>query len=126
MAFVSYPVDIDVSTSYIMQESEPSDNYYLFHYHITIYNRGDRDITILSRRWIITDGNGHKKEVKSSGINGQKPTIKTGGSFDYKGNSNLPTPVGSLQAIYLVELDSGDQLEVFLEPKGLAVPGALH
>ena len=122
----SYPVDIDVSTCYLAQESDPSDNYYLFDYHITISNRGDKEITILSRRWIVTDGNGHKKEVKGTGINGKQPVIGMGNSFDYNGSSNLSTPVGSIQATYLVELETGDQLEVFLKPLSLAVPGVLH
>lgn len=126
MSINAYPVEIDVSTSYIVQESDPSDNYYLFHYQITIYNRGDKDLTILSRRWVLVDGNGHKKEKKGTGINGEKRIIKMGESFNYKGNSNLSTPVGSLEACYLAELDTGDQIEVCIKPLGLAVPGVLH
>lgn len=126
MPITSYPVEIDVSTCYLAKDSEPNDNYYLFNYHITIYNRGDKDITILSRHWTVTDGNGHKKEIKGTGINGKQPFIGMGHSFDYNGSSNLPTPVGSIQATYLVELDTGDQLEVFTKPLSLAVPGILQ
>ena len=45
--------------------------------------RRDRDVQLLTRHWIITDGTGQVEEVKGPGVVGKQPTLAPGESFDY-------------------------------------------
>lgn len=126
MSLNDYPIEIKVEAHYQADESEPQDNYYLFNYHITISNRGDQSVTLLARHWVITDGNGHKKEVKGSGVVGEQPCIEAGESFEYSSSTNFATPVGSMYGKYAMQLASGELFDAPIAPFRLAAPGVLH
>lgn len=123
---VEYPLEIKVAVDYLVEESEPRDNYYLFDYHVSIYNKGNKDVQLLSRQWVITDGNGHKKEVKGNGVVGEQPFIKGGDMFKYTSTANFSTPVGSIYGKYVMQLDSGELFDAYISPFRLVVPGVLH
>lgn len=123
---VDYPIEVKVVVDYLEDESDPKDNYYLFDYHVSIYNKGDKAVKLLSRHWIITDGNGHKKEVKGSGVVGEQPLIKGGDMFKYTSTANFSTPVGSIYGKYVMQMDSGEQFDTNVRPFRLVVPGVLH
>ena len=50
---------------------------------------------LLSRHWIITDGNDHVEEVRGKGVVGEQPHLKPGESFRYTSGTMIGTPVGS-------------------------------
>lgn len=126
MNLADYPIEITVFTDYLVEDSDPQDNYYLFDYRISIQNKGDKTVTLLSRQWIITDGNGHKKEVKGSGVVGQQPCIKAGETFEYTSSANFSTPVGSMYGKYSMQVETGELFDAHIAPFRLAAPGVLH
>jgi len=126
MSLHDYPIEIKVVADYQAEESAPQDNYYLFNYHITISNKGDQAVTLLTRHWIITDGDGHKKEVKGSGVVGEQPRISAGDCFAYTSSANFATPVGSMYGKYVMQLDTGEVFDAYIAPFRLAAPGVLH
>lgn len=126
MQAIEYPIEIKVVTDYLTDDSEPQDNYFVFNYHITIHNKGDKAVTLLARRWVITDGDGHKKEVNGSGVIGEQPFIKAGESFQYTSSANFSTPVGSMYGVYHMQIETGELFDANIAPFRLAAPGVLH
>jgi ApaG protein len=52
-------------------------------YFITIRNESDRTVTLLKRKWVVTDAFGDKIVVEGDGIVGKKPRLEPGDSFTY-------------------------------------------
>ena len=52
---------------------------------------------LLTRHWIIIDGNQEREEVHGSGVIGQQPLIKPGRTYEYRSGVNLKTTRGNMQ-----------------------------
>jgi len=122
----SYEIKIDVATNYIVDQSEPDVDRYVFAYTITIENLGDLPARLLSRHWVITDANGKVQEVKGDGVVGEQPHLNPGETFRYSSGAVLETPVGAMQGSYRMKADNGTHFEAPIPPFTLAVPGVLH
>jgi len=122
----SYEIKIDVATNYIVDQSEPDVDRYVFAYTITIENLGDLPARLLSRHWVITDANGKVQEVKGDGVVGEQPHLNPGETFRYSSGAILETPVGAMQGSYRMKADNGTHFEAPIPPFTLAVPGVLH
>jgi ApaG protein len=120
------PVEISVTTRYLEQQSRPADQHFAFAYHITISNRGDNTVKLLTRHWIITDSNGIHQEVKGEGVVGQTPSLRAGESFDYNSGAVLKTPVGTMEGGYGMETEDGTPFTAPIAPFLLAVPGSIN
>ena len=57
-------IDIRVETSYLPEQSLPESERFVFAYTITLTNRGRDAAKLMSRYWLITDGNGRTQEVR--------------------------------------------------------------
>jgi len=64
-------------------EQLPSDTPHAFIYFISISNVSDRTVTLLGRRWIVRDVDGHSHIIEGDGIVGKEPTLKPGETFTY-------------------------------------------
>lgn len=116
-----------VATSrYLPDQSTPADNRYAFSYHITISNDGEQAAQLVSRHWVITDGNEKVQQVKGPGVIGEKPTILPGDSFEYTSGAFMNTVVGIMQGTYFMVAEDGTEFEVTIEPFTLAVPNQVH
>ncbi len=122
----SYEIRIEVSTKYIVDQSEPDVGRYVFSYTITIENLGDLPARLLSRHWVITDANGKVQEVTGDGVVGEQPHLNPGETFRYSSGAVLETPVGAMQGSYRMEADNGTNFDAPIPPFTLAVPGVLH
>lgn len=121
-----YCIAVTVTTRYLPEQSDPEQNRYAFAYRITIENRGQVAAQLLSRHWIITDGDGKVQEVRGSGVVGEQPMIAPGQSHTYTSGTLLATRVGSMQGSYQMLAEDGHSFEADISPFRLAVPGALH
>jgi ApaG protein len=119
-------VRILVKPEYIAQQSNPAKGQYLFAYHITIRNEGEETVQLISRHWIITNGEGHTEEVRGPGVIGQQPTLRTGEEFSYTSACPLNTPVGTMHGSYQMLTDGGENFDAKIEPFRLAKPGVLN
>ena len=119
-------IRIQVTTKYVLEQSEPDSDRYVFAYTITISNHGDVAATLVSRHWVITDANGKVQEVSGDGVVGEQPYLQPGEQFRYSSGAVLETPVGAMQGLYRMEADDGVNFDAPIAPFTLAVPGMLH
>ncbi|MDM9651535.1 Co2+/Mg2+ efflux protein ApaG [Pseudomonas mendocina] len=121
-----YQIDVSVTTRYLAAQSQPEQNRYAFSYTITIVNNGELPAQLLSRHWIITDGDGRVQEVRGAGVIGQQPHIAPGASHTYSSGTVMATQVGTMQGSYQMLAEDGKRFDATIAPFRLAVPGALH
>jgi ApaG protein len=121
-----YQIDVSVVSRYLPEQSEPEQNRFAFAYTVTIRNTGELPAKLQSRHWVITDGDGHKQEVRGPGVIGQQPLIEPGQSHTYSSGTLLSSRVGTMQGSYQMLADDGKRFDAIIAPFRLAVPGALH
>ncbi len=63
--------------------SLPADKPHAFVYFITIQNRSDRTVTLLGRKWVITQADGGQLVIEGDKIVGETPRIEPGEEFSY-------------------------------------------
>jgi ApaG protein len=119
-------IRVDVSASYVGEQSKPEESHYVFSYTITIRNEGQVPARLLTRHWVITDANGKVKEVRGEGVVGEQPYLMPGQGFRYSSGAVLETPVGAMQGSYQMLADDGSQFDAHIAPFTLAMPGMLH
>ena len=122
----SNQIEVDVETSYIEDQSAPDKNRYVFAYTITIRNEGDAPAKLLTRHWIINDGNGNVQEVHGEGVVGEQPYLRPGDSFRYTSGTIIETPVGSMEGTYQMLTDGGKPFDADIPVFTLSQPNGLH
>ncbi len=121
-----HKIRVDVSTSYLDEQSKPDEDRYVFSYTITIQNEGQVPAKLLTRHWLITDANGKVQEVHGEGVVGEQPHLEPGRGFRYSSGAVLETPVGAMQGTYEMLADDGTVFKAPIAPFRLAKPGLLH
>lgn len=119
-------VEITVKPNYVPERSSPVRSYYLFSYHITIFNRGGNQIELLSRYWHITDGHGNTEDIHGPGVIGEQPKILPGELFEYTSFCPLPTPMGFMEGSFRMVDDSGNEFDAIINPFRLVAPQVLN
>jgi ApaG protein len=119
-------VSVDVTTQYLNEQSDPETHRFVFSYHITITNHNPIPVQLLSRRWLITDGNEQTQEVIGEGVVGEQPTIEPGKSYSYTSGTVLATEVGAMQGHYDMITDENETFQAEIKPFTLAQTNALH
>ena len=121
-----YQVDVSVVTHYLADQSQPEQDRFAFAYTITVQNNGEKPARLISRHWVITDGDGHVEEVRGAGVVGQQPLIDVGKSHTYSSGTVMTTKVGTMQGTHEMLATDGKHFDAIIKPFRLAVPGALH
>ena len=119
-------IEINVKPNYVPERSSPVRSYYLFSYHITIFNRGGNQIELLSRYWHITDGHGNTEDIHGPGVIGEQPKILPGELFEYTSFCPLPTPMGFMEGSFRMVDDSGNEFDAIINPCRLVAPQVLN
>jgi len=97
-------VVVSVHTQYIEGQSIAAEKKYVFAYHVDIYNPSHHPVQLLTRHWLITDGDGQLQEVEGDGVVGETPVIAPGDSYQYSSGAVLSTQVGSMSGHYGMRL----------------------
>jgi ApaG protein len=121
-----YEIQVDVTTSYLAEQSDPDADRYVFSYAITIANVGTVGAQLISRHWIITDAEGEVQEVRGLGVVGNQPFLKPGEKFEYASGCALETPVGTMKGSYQMVAEDGRQFEAPIAEFVLSMPRTLH
>ena len=121
-----YRIDVEAVSTFIADQSEPEAERFVFAYTITIRNTGQVAAQLLTRRWLITDANGHVQEVRGDGVVGEQPTIAPGEGFRYTSAALIATPVGTMQGSYQMRAEDGTEFDAPIAPFGLRIPSMLH
>ncbi|WP_298772040.1 Co2+/Mg2+ efflux protein ApaG [uncultured Shewanella sp.] len=119
-------IKIEVMTEYIEEQSSPSEDKYLFSYTIKITNLANTPVTLKSRYWHITDGNGQIHEVNGEGVVGKTPTINPQTSYQYTSGTMLKTPMGLMKGHYTMQEDNHVEFNANIPIFRLAIPGVIH
>lgn len=121
-----YQITVTPRAAYIAEQSDAEAGRYAFAYTITITNAGELPAQLLSRHWIITDGNNQVQEVKGQGVVGAQPRLKPGESFEYTSGSVLATPVGTMRGSYQMVAEDGTRFDAPIPEFTLSAPRVLH
>lgn len=108
----TYEFQVSVTSQYVADQSDPSDDVYAFAYTITVSNTGSTPAQLISRHWIIVDAHGHTEEVKGLGVVGHQPLLKPGESFQYSSGCRLRTPTGTMHGSYFCVAEDGERFDV--------------
>ncbi|WP_454121517.1 Co2+/Mg2+ efflux protein ApaG [Kosakonia sp. Marseille-Q7440] len=119
-------VSVQVQSLYIESQSQPDHERYVFAYTVTIRNLGRSAVQLLSRYWLITNGNGRETEVQGEGVVGEQPHIEPGGEFQYTSGAVIETPLGTMQGHYDMIDAQGNPFRVAIPVFRLAVPIVIH
>lgn len=117
---------VSVEPTFIVEQSETAKKRFVFSYRVTIENSGSVSAQLISRHWIITNGNGDTQEVRGDGVLGDQPHIAPGERFSYTSGAILETAVGSMHGSYQMVNAEGESFEAPIAPFTLAGPMALH
>lgn len=121
-----YQVDVSVISQYLAEQSLPEQNRFAFSYTVSISNNGQLPAKLVSRHWLITDGNGRVQEVRGPGVIGQQPLIAPGQQHTYSSGTVMTTQVGNMQGSFQMIAEDGKRFDALIAPFRLAMPGALH
>jgi ApaG protein len=121
-----YEFSVSVETAYVPDQSDDTQNRYVFSYTITITNVGSVTAQLISRHWLITDASSQVQEVRGLGVVGAQPLLQPGESFQYTSGCVLTTPVGTMQGSYQIVAEDGTQFETPIPIFTLAIPRTLH
>jgi ApaG protein len=123
---VTRGVRVQVYSQYDAERSEPAKEQWFFLYTITIRNEGAETVQLLTRHWVITDGNGKIEEVRGPGVVGKQPILKAGESFEYTSGCPLTTPFGLMEGTYQMVATDGEKFDVKIAPFTLSEPYTVH
>ena len=118
----SQDIRITVEPYYLDDQSSPSDDHYVWAYHVKIENMGEATVQLINRYWRITDANGQIQEVRGSGVVGEQPVLDPGESFEYTSGTPLGTPSGIMVGTYEMETQNGERFDVEIPAFSLDSP----
>lgn len=119
-------IRVEVESFYISERSDPDRDFWFFAYQVQIANESKAPVRLVSRHWVITDGNGGVKEVRGEGVVGSQPLLMPGESFAYQSACPLSTAVGSMHGSYEMVREDGESFEAKIAPFTLATPYSLN
>jgi ApaG protein len=123
---VTRGIHVRVESRYAPERSNPGLQQWFFPYTITITNQGDATVQLMTRHWVITDGNNHVEEVRGPGVVGEQPVLHPGESHTYTSGCPLPTPFGMMEGTYQMVTAEGDAFDVRIAPFALSEPYTVH
>lgn len=126
MAERRYAIQVVVQSQYLPEQSNPDAGQYSFAYKVRVTNTGSVPAQLISRHWIITDGNGKVVEVRGLGVVGQQPLLAPGQGFEYTSGSQIATPAGTMRGSYFFVAEDGERFEAPIAEFALSMPRTLH
>jgi ApaG protein len=123
---VGLDILVSVQTEYIASQLVENEKNYVFSYSISIANNSNKSVKLLSRYWLITDGNNETSTVAGEGVIGKQPIILPNTTFTYTSGCILKTPVGTMQGHYQMLSDDKQLQQVEIPVFGLAQPLILN
>ncbi len=119
-------IDIAVRVNYLAEQSNEADDRFVFAYTVTLTNAGRSVVQLVSRHWVITDGNLQVQEVRGKGVVGEQPVLQPGQSFEYSSGTVLATQVGTMTGSYRMVAEDGAEFDAPIPQFVLSVPRTLH
>jgi ApaG protein len=119
-------IRVTVHPQFLENQSQPEESKYVWAYTITLQNRSDESVKLLTRHWIIIDGLGHTQDVKGDGVVGEQPLLRPGEQFEYTSGCPLSTPSGVMRGSYRMITAKGEGFDVVIPAFSLDSPYDHH
>ena len=119
---ITREIKVTVEPIYLEEHSSPSENFYIWAYHVRIENHSKERICLRTRYWQITDAYGRAQEAIGQGVVGEQPILNPGQVYEYTSGTPLPTPSGIMMGRYQMENSSGERFEVTIPTFSLDSP----
>jgi ApaG protein len=123
---VTDDIRVEVRSRYLAEHSDPDSGRWVFGYAVRITNESERTVKLLSRHWLITDGEGKIEEVRGPGVVGAQPVLRPGDSHEYTSFCPLSTPVGTMEGSYQMTADDRGLFDVEVGRFPLFQPNAIN
>lgn len=118
---------VSVEPYYLSAESQPEQKRFVYAYTVTIKNNGQHHAKLLSRHWVITNGDTLKTtEVRGDGVIGEQPTIMPGEEYSYTSGTVMETAVGTMQGSYQMIDEDGEYFDINIPVFTLASTHSVH
>src|SRR6202035_5825264 len=116
-------IKVTVKPFYLEEQSSPTENHYVWAYHVRIENRGRETAQLRRRHWKVNDNHGHMREMgPGPGVVGEQPVLAPGEAFEYTSGTPLPTPSGIMMGSYEMETKAGESFAVAIPAFSLDSP----
>lgn len=119
-------ISISVVTEYQPLHSNPGQEYFLFSYRIRIENNSADTVSLVSRKWYITDSGGEGRVVEGQGVIGVQPVIEPGEYYEYESACNFRTEIGKMHGYYTMQRNDGKMVLVNIPEFRMVVPYKLN
>ena len=119
-------IRVRVQSRFLPEHSRPDRQQWIFGYTVEITNESDTPVQLISRHWIITDGNDVEQEVQGEGVVGEQPVIKPGESYQYSSFCPLGTAFGTMHGTYQMRPTNGKTYNAEIARFALCQPQAVH
>jgi len=119
---ITRSIKVIVKPYYLDDQSSPTDNHFVWAYHVRIENHGPETVQLRRRHWRITDGMGRQQDVRGPGVVGEQPVLAPGESFEYTSGTPLSTPSGIMTGSYEMETKGGESFAVVIPAFSLDSP----
>ncbi|MCP4504757.1 MAG: Co2+/Mg2+ efflux protein ApaG [Deltaproteobacteria bacterium] len=119
-------IQVVVQVRWLQEHSSVEAERYAFAYSVNITNHGSQPATLVTRHWVITDGDQQVEHIRGPGVVGYQPALQTGQSFSYTSGAVLKTPTGTMEGEYLLVRPDGSRFETRIVPFALICPVALQ
>ncbi len=113
---VTRGVRVRVQPEFDSENSLPDQGRWFFRYTVTIENESDETVQLLTRHWIITDGDGKTEQVRGPGVVGHQPTLDPGQAFSYTSGCPLTTSFGLMHGSFQMVTASGESFDAEIAP----------
>ncbi|MDE2577278.1 MAG: Co2+/Mg2+ efflux protein ApaG [Hyphomicrobiales bacterium] len=121
---VTENIQVTAAPEYSAERSDPSQTRYFWVYSIEIANLSQKTVQLMTRRWLITDANGHREEVRGPGVVGEQPILRPGDVFRYSSGCPLTTPSGIMAGAYRMVDEDGRAFDIEIPAFSLDSPFA--
>lgn len=118
----THGIRVGATAYFLPDESDPDDRKFLFGYTIIIKNESDAAAQLVSRYWLIIDGNGRQDEVRGPGVVGQTPRLEPGQAYKYQSYCPLKAPWGTMEGEYEMRRDDGSTFKAKIDRFYLMAP----
>jgi len=105
-------IRVRVTPRFSLADSEPGEGTFVFSYHVSMANEGDRPAKLLFRRWLIHDSVGEDAEIDGEGVVGEQPLLRPGDAHEYRSFCVLRSPAGYMEGYYTFVRPSGERFRV--------------
>ncbi len=115
-------IEIKVMSEYVNSQYGALNSLYIWAYHVTIANKSDKIVQLISRYFRIIDEKGNIQEVNGEGVVGEKPILAPQTNFRYSSGVHLKYPSGIMYGHYEMQLENGEKFNVKIPAFSLDVP----